>query len=179
MLKTIAQKIESLNTLVGNIFSCCTFALVVLICIDVVMRYFFNFTQIWIVELEKYFFALIFLMGGAYTFMHDKHVRIDLFYDKWKPRKKHFNNLIGHLFLLLPWSIVILVVSWKYAYNSFLMNESSAQPGGLPALYIMKFLIFIASGLLCLQAIAAVIRSVYGILESKPLQHEVEENPKS
>ena len=127
--------------------------------------------MIWLVELEIYFFALIFLLGAGYVFQHDKHVRVDVFYSEGKPKTKAWVNLIGGILFLLPWCVVVLQVAYRYAQNSFLINESSSQPGGLPALYLLKSAIFIGFTFLLLQAIASVIRSLIIILdkESVPL----------
>ena len=107
-------------------------------------------------------------MGAGYTFKYDQHVRVDLFYAKWSQKNKAKSNLIGGLLFLLPWCVVILIVSFKYALRSFKIAESSPQAGGLPALYILKFIIFIAFALLFLQGIASVIHSLKEItLEEK------------
>jgi len=136
------------------------------ICIDVIMRYVFNSSFIWIVELEIYFFALSFLFAAGYAFKHDKHVRVDLFYAKWSAKGKARVNLIGGLLFLLPWCIVSIMVCWKYAMTSFRMGESSPQPGGLPALYILKFCLVISFVLLLLQGIASIIESIL-VLQGK------------
>ncbi len=168
-LKKIASLLERINELVGKGVSYLTGALVLLICADVFARYVFQTTVIWIVELEIYFFALIFLMGAGYAFQHDKHVRVDVFYSKAKPKTQAWVNLIGGIFFLLPWCIVVLQVGYRYARNSFLINESSPQPGGLSALYLLKSAIFIGFVFLLLQAIASVIRSLITIFEKESI----------
>jgi len=166
-LKKIAILLETINKYVGKGVSYLTGALVVLICADVFARYIFQSTVIWIVELEIYFFALIFLIGAGYAFQHDKHVRVDVFYSKAKPKTKAWINLIGGILFLLPWCIVVLQVAYRYARNSFLINESSPQPGGLPALYLLKSAIFVGFVFLLLQAIASVLRSLITILDKE------------
>lgn len=170
-LKKIANLLETINKYVGKGVSYLTGALVLLVCINVFTRYAFGITVIWLVELEIYFFALIFLLGAGYAFQHDKHVRVDVFYSEGKPKTKAWVNLIGGILFLLPWCVVVLQVAYRYAQNSFLINESSSQPGGLPALYLLKSAIFIGFTFLLLQAIASVIRSLIIILdkESVPL----------
>ena len=138
LLQKTAYVFEQINEYIGRVVSYFTAALVLLICIDVFSRYFFKSTVIWIVELEIYFFALVFLLGAGYAFKYDKHVRVDVFYSKARPKTKAWINLIGGLFFLLPWCIVVLQVAYRYARNSFLINEGSPQPGGLPALYLLK-----------------------------------------
>ena len=47
---------------------------------NVVMRYVFNTSFVFMAELEWHVFAFIFLMGAGYTLLHDGHVRVDIFY---------------------------------------------------------------------------------------------------
>ena len=104
-------------------------------------------------ELEWHLFALIFLLGAGFAFKHDKHVRVDLFYANYSPKDKALTNLLGNLILLIPWCIFIIYFSFGYAQTSFLENETSPDPGGLPARYVIKFSITIGFILLLLQAI--------------------------
>lgn len=159
-IEKIANLFDLINEKVGNWTSYFTAILVLVICIDVAARYLFSVTYIWILEIEIYLFALIFLLGSGYAFKHDKHVRVDVFYSKASPKGKAWINLIGGVLFLLPWCVVVLQVAWRYAEASYLMNESSAQQGGLPALYLLKFIILLGFVLLTLQAISSIIRSV-------------------
>lgn len=164
-MNRIIHQIEAINEWVGKTVSWLTLFLVLLICVDVVMRYLFDFTKVWIIELEIYFFAIIFLLGSGYAFKHDKHVRVDVFYTKLSPKKKAVVDLLGGIFFLLPWTCIIVWVGYNYSYFSFMMNEGSAQPGGIPALYILKFMIVIGFVFLLLQAISSILKSIQ-ILQS-------------
>ncbi len=124
------------------------------------MRYLFGKSLIWLVELEVYFFAFSFILIGAYAFKHDKHVRVDLFYSKWSTKRKAWVDFFGTLIFLLPWTIISSLVSWRYAMTSFKLGESSAQAGGLPALYILKFSMVFGFGLLFLQGLVVLFKSL-------------------
>lgn len=158
-LKSFSRGIDTLNNWVGKTISWLTTILVVLVCFDVIIRYLFSDTKAWIMELEWHLFALTFLLGAAYCFLHDKHVRVDLFYAKFPEKDKALVNFIGALLFLIPWCIVIIWVSFNYARQSFLIGETSPDPGGLPALYIVKFAITAGVFLLLLQGISSLIKS--------------------
>lgn len=138
---------------VGKKSSLFNFLLIVLIFIDVIQRYLFSQTFNWILELEWHLFGFIFLLGSAWTFQEDKHVRVDVFYTNYKQKTKERLNLAGTLFLLIPWCIVGINTCYKYAANSFYIHEGSPNPGGLPAWYVIKFAIVAGFGLLMLQGI--------------------------
>lgn len=159
-LKQIQYYINTVNEWVGRSVSWLTTLLVILVCFDVVTRYLFSDTQAWIMELEWHLFALIFLLGAGYAFKHDRHVRVDLFYTRFSPKDRALVNLIGGVLFLLPWCFLIIYVSFQYALASFLIRETSPDPGGLPAFYPIKFAITIGVFLLLLQAIASIIQSL-------------------
>lgn len=165
LIKT-SNAIDVLIERIGRGTSWLTLVLMILICGDVIMRYLFNSTKTWIIELEWHIFSVLFLLGASYTLLHDKHVRVDVFYEKMSDRNKDFINAAGLLIFLIPWCLMVLSTSWDYASNSFSFRENSAQPNGLPARYIIKFFIWIGFFLLLLQGISQLIKALLGTKES-------------
>ncbi len=141
-----------------------TTILVLLICLDVVLRYLFSASQIWMTELEWHLFAIIFLIGAAYTFQQDAHVRVDLFYTNYSEKGKAWINLLGILLFLIPWTLVLIRASNKYAYYSFRIGETSPDPGGLPGRWLIKYAIVIAFVLLFIQGVLLAVRCIRVIL---------------
>ncbi len=164
MLNTIENTINSLIEWIGSKISWISFFLVLIICIDVFLRYAFSSTKTWILDLEWQLFSILFLLGAAYGLKHDQHVRVDLFYQKFSDKTKAWVNLLGTIFFLLPWCLIIIVKAWNYALNSWYVKEGSPD-GGLPAWYIVKFCIVLGFMLLLLQGLAVVIGSLNKIRE--------------
>ena len=161
--------IESIIRSVGKAAGWLTLLLVILICVDVFMRYVFSNSQEWMLELEWHLFALVFLLGGAYALQADQHVRVDVWYTHRSEKTKAWINLLGTVFLLIPWCLIVIYTSYSYAENSFLINERSADPGGLPFRYIIKFSISVGFVLLLFQALVLIVKNVRLILStSKP-----------
>ena len=160
LLGRIAHLFDQINEFMGKFASVFTGLLVLVVCLDVFARYFFKTSYIWVLELKTYMFAFIFILGAGYAFKHDKHVRVDVFYAKAGPKGKAWINLIGGILFLIPWCVVVLQVTYRYAIYSYNMNESSGQQGGLPFLYILKFSILLGFILLTLQAISSIFKSI-------------------
>lgn len=158
-MQNLINAIDGLNERMGKAASWLTLVLVILVCFDVVIRYVFSNSSAWIMELEWHLFSLIFLIGAAYAFKHDRHVRVDLFYSKFSAKEKALVDLVGNVIFLIPWCVIILVYSFEYAMTSFRIGEISPDPGGLPARYLIKFAITLGIFLLLLQAIAQALRS--------------------
>lgn len=167
-LEKIAATIDQINETAGRLVAWLTTALVVLVMVDVISRYLFNTSKAWTIELEWHLFALIFLWGAGYAMKHDRHVRVDLFYSRFSPRDKALVNLIGGIIFLIPWCLLIIYSAWKYAMESFRIREMSPDPGGLPALYLIKFAIVIGVVLLFLQGIAEVLRAYLTLRQTTP-----------
>ena len=163
---SIIKTIESIIRWIGEKSSYINVLLVMIICIDVFMRYILNTTQTWVIELEWHLFALIFLLGASYTLQEDQHVRVDLFYADRSIKSKAWINLLGTLLFLVPWCLILVNSSFNYATNSWMMNEGSPNPGGLPARYIIKYCMTFGFVLLLLQGIVVIYRSAQTIFTS-------------
>ena len=164
---TLLRIFEKLIDWSGKISSWFTLFLILLVGFDVVARYFFDSSRAWVMELEWHLFALIFLLGSAFCFKNDQHVRVDLFYADFSPKNKALVNLLGGIFLLVPWSIFIVWTSFDYAVLSFQINEKSPDPGGLPFRYLIKFAIVFGFLLLLLQALISIFISARDIFKEE------------
>ena len=78
-LRLFIHLVDTFIEWTGKTASWLVVALILLICYNVTMRYFAR-SDIAFQELEWHLFALIFLLGAAYTLKHDQHVRVDIFY---------------------------------------------------------------------------------------------------
>jgi len=152
--------IDQLNSSIGKVVSWLTLLLVLIIVLDVAFRYLFSITSAASFELEWHLFAAIFLLGAAWTLKEDRHVRVDVFYHQFSEKNKAWVNLIGSLILLLPFCLIGFWESLSFVYSSFELNETSPQPGGLPARYIIKSTIPMGFLLLGLQGFSMMLRAV-------------------
>ena len=131
ILQRLIRLIDQLNETVGRGVAWLTTALVLVIGFDVAARYLFNTSSPGVVELEWHLFSFIFLLGAAYALKHDRHVRVDVFYQKFTAKQQAWVNLVGTLLFLLPFCYVIVVESWQFTYNAWSMHEGFTRPRGL------------------------------------------------
>lgn len=132
--------------------------MVVVTCAVVTARYLFNFGSIGLQESVMYMHGAVFMLGIAFTLKEHGHVRVDVLYEKFPPRVKVCIDIAGHLLFLIPFSIFILWTSLEYVSFSWSLRESSGQPGGLPAVYLIKGLIPAMAFLLLLQGISEILK---------------------
>ena len=76
-------------------------------------------------------------------------------------------NLFGHLILLWPVAIFILLVSFDYVSVSWQIKEQSQEAGGLPFVYLLKSLIPAMSILLLIQSVSEICKSLNVLLEKE------------
>ena len=154
--------IDSLNEVIGRIVAWCVPILMAIIVYDVAMRYLFQIGSVALQELEWHLFAIIFLLGAAYTFKHDAHVRVDIFYKSKKLSDTHraWINIGGSLIFLIPFCILMVYSSWPFVENSYAMSEGSPDPGGLPYRFLLKAAIPLSFILLIVQAIANMLKNI-------------------
>jgi len=162
LISQVVRIIDSFTEWGGRSVAWLVLAMVLLICYDVAMRYLLQQGSVALQELEWHLFALIFLLGSAYTLKHDEHVRVDIIYQSRKLSDKHraLINIIGILLFLLPFCILILISAWSFVENAYFYNEGSPDPGGLPYRYLLKASILIAFSMLILQGLAELLRNI-------------------
>ena len=163
-MHSLANLINAVNDKIGRIVSILTIFLVVIIIFDVLLRYFFSITSPASFELEWHIFAAIFLLGAGWTLQQDKHVRVDVFYQRFSLKGKAWVNATGAAFLLVPFCVIGLIESLPFVQASYMVRETSPDPGGLPARYIIKSVIPISFFLLGLQGISMFISSISCLL---------------
>ena len=125
---------------------------------DALMRYLFHAGSIALQELEWYFFDLTFLLSAGYALKHNKHVRVDIFYEKFSASTRALIDFLDNLVLILPFSGLILYYGSDFVWQSFAQNEASSDPGGLPCRWIIKAMILLFGLLLGLQAVSEMIK---------------------
>jgi TRAP-type mannitol/chloroaromatic compound transport system permease small subunit len=156
----LADRIDRLNTAVGRTASWCGLAIVLLGFTVVLLRYVLGVGSIWLQESILYAHAALFLLAAAWTLKEGGHVRVDVFYAQAAPRAKAWIDLLGALFLLLPFALAIVWFSLPYLERSWAILERSRETSGLPLVFLLKTLIPLFALLLALQGVAQIIRAV-------------------
>lgn len=157
-IQSIIVGIDGFNARIGRAVSWLSLILVLWVSVDVVLRYAFDLSRVWMMESETYLFSGLFLLSGAWAFQRDRHVRVDIFYQSWSPRRQQWVDWAGTLLFLLPWAWIMMQVGWSLFYQSWLIGEQSSQSGGLGGRYLLKALLLIAFVLLFLQAVSHWLR---------------------
>ncbi len=147
---------------VGRAVSWLALAIVVLMSINVVLRYLFSVGSVWAQELEWHLLVPLILFGASYAMRHGEHVRVDIVYGKLSAQSKLRIDLLSAL-LVIATSALFIWLSLHYVEQAYVIDEGSADPGGLPHRFALKALIPLAFALLLLQGIASALKSWHAL----------------
>ncbi len=160
----LQTRLDRLADVTGQTVAWLTIAMMLITCLVVFLRYLLNMGSIALQESVTYLHGMVFLLGIAYTMKQKAHVRVDIIYQKLDPRTKCWMDLLGTLLFLFPVSIFITWVSIEYVQFSWNLLEGSAEPGGLPGVFLLKSLIPLMAVLLFLQGVAELLRNALILL---------------
>lgn len=154
----------------GKLVAWLTIAMMLITCLVVLLRYLFNTGSIALQESVTYLHGIVFLLGIAYTLKQKAHVRVDIIYQKLTLRAKACIDLLGNLFFLFPVAVFITWVSIDYVLFSWNLLETSAEPGGLPGVFLLKTLIPLMAVSLLLQGVSELLRNLQILFLGPPGQ---------
>ena len=156
------NRIDRISSITGKATSWLTLAMVILTSIIVIMRYVFDAGLIWMQESVTWMHAAVFMVGAAYTLLHEEHVRVDIFYRKMSERSRAIVDLIGVVLFLLPLCGFLALMAYDFAAAAWSIHETSREPGGLPypMIPLLKSIVIIMPVAVALQGISMLIRSI-------------------
>lgn len=158
-LLRLAQRLEWINRSIGVLVSWLALAMVLVTFVVVVLRYVFDSGSIALQESVTYLYALLFMLGVAYTLQQDGHVRVDILYQRFSDRGRAWVNLLGTLCLLVPLSVFLLLSSWGYVADAWAVREGSREAGGLPGVWLLKTVLLVMPVLMLVQGLIWVLRN--------------------
>ncbi len=156
-LLKLARMIDALNFRVGKVLSWLILIVVIISATNATVRKVFDTSSNAWLELQWVLFGMIFLLCSPWTLLSNEHIRIDIVNGMLPKRWRDTIDIVGHLFFLLPLTIVMIVTSIPFFLRSLSLNEQSMNAGGLPQ-WPAKSLILIGFALLFLQGISELIK---------------------
>jgi len=146
--------VSKINRIFAQSAAVLALGLAFLVFFDALMRYLFHSGSIALQELEWHLFDLVFLLSAAYALNQERHVRVDLLFERFSPSTRDLIRFLDAALLVLPFGLLILFFGWEFAWQSFLQREASSDPGGLCCRYLIKGAIPLFGATLALEALA-------------------------
>ena len=158
-LDRLADAIEAVVDRIGRVMAWLVLAVVFLLFVQNPLREFVGRGQFFANDMGQLAHAAVFMIGVAYAWRWDRQVRMDLFYRGMGPRAKAAVNLLGTIFLLLPW---LALVTWDAVPTVIesVQNLEGFPETGSPGFFVMKSLLLAFAATMGLQAAAVIARSI-------------------
>lgn len=158
-LLALSRAIDRVNEFIGKWVSWLILASILVSSVNAVVRKTFNMSSNAWLELQWYLFGAAFLLAAAYTLKQNEHIRIDIVYGLWSRRVQHWIDLIGHLFFLMPFCLLMVYYLVPYTLRSVRSGEMSTNASGL-IIWPAKALLLAGFVLLTFQGISEIIKKI-------------------
>jgi len=129
------------------------------ILVQVTLRYGFHAGEAWVDEFIWHLYAF-FMFGLSYAITTDSHIRVDIAHMKFTRRKQRIIEVLGIIFLIMPFTIIIFDHSVGWVHHSFVAKEFSENTTGLPYRWIVKSLLPISLVLIFIASLSELIKNI-------------------
>lgn len=157
----IVRVIDKMSEWSGRVISYLVYPMVGGLVYEVFARYLFHAPTDWAYDVTYMLYGAIFMLGAAYTLLNKGHIRTDLFYNKFSPRRQGMIDAIMYLVLFFPGMVFFLIAGIDYAAHSWITQERTTLSPWRPIIYPFKTVIPATALLLLIQGVSEFLKSVY------------------
>ena len=159
-MQKLLLSIDKLSTFVGQAFSWLIVSLTLMISWEVYSRYVISNPHAWAFDVMIMMYGTLFMMAGAYTLSKNGHVRGDVLYGFFPPRLQAALDLTLYFVFFIPGVVALVWAGYRYAGESWAINEHSSITADGPPIYPFKTVIPVAGAFLLLQGLVEIARCV-------------------
>jgi TRAP-type mannitol/chloroaromatic compound transport system permease small subunit len=171
----VSRVIDAGTTWLGKRVAWLILAAVVVSAANASVRKIFDTSSNSWLELQWILFGVVFLLCSPWTLLANEHIRIDIVNNLFPKRIRDWIDVVGHVFFLMPLTIIMIITGIPFFLRSFEINEQSGNAGGLPQ-WPSKSLIMIGFILLLAQAISELIKRLAVMRDLIPDPHATQVN---
>lgn len=158
--------VDALNYRVGRFAMYLLYVLGAILLASTLSRLITGVSFNWALEMSQFVLSAYYLLGGAYAWQQNQHVRMDLLYGRWTPQRRATVDAITVLFVIFYLAVVVAggISSTNYAIVYKQTNYSSWAPLLWPIKVVMTVGVF----LVLLQATSSLFKDI-AELRGKPI----------
>lgn len=175
----VSQAVDHVISAIGKGASWLWLVITGVIIYAVVGRYAFDTGSVTLEEVQWHLAGAGWLLGLGYTLVADGHVRVDVLHERMSLKGQCWVELLGMLFLLLPFLGLAIYEMVPYAFSSWQQGETSQAPAGLSHRWVLKAVLALSFILLAVAALSRLLK-VTALLFGfpKPIRMESANNKK-
>ena len=159
-MQRLLLTIDKISTFAGQVFAWLIVGLTGLITWEVFSRYVLSNPHAWAFDVMIMMYGTLFMMAGAYTLSKNGHVRGDVLYGFFPPRLQAGLDLVLYIVFFVPGVVALVWAGYRYAGESWAINEHSNITADGPPIYPFKTVIPVAGAVLLLQGVVEIVRCV-------------------
>jgi TRAP-type mannitol/chloroaromatic compound transport system permease small subunit len=165
-MKRFLHTIDLISDWSGKVFSWFLVLVMLIIGFEIFMRL-FEKSQVWVFDVTLFLAGTVYVVGGAYTLLKNRHVKMDVLYVRLPPRIQALFDLIT-----VPGFVIFCgILLWQgsiRAWESFGMREHLIS-GFMPIVWPVRFTVPLGGLLILLQGLAKFVRDFHMVIRGKPL----------
>ena len=155
---SLTDGIDAFVDVIGRVFAWACIAQVALVATNVILRYLLRIGPMELQELEWHLISPIALIGMCYALRHNDHVKVDIFYDKFRAETRNFVDLLAALSLIVI-SVLIIDFAIGFVTQAYFIDEGSPDPGGLPHRWLLRSFIPVSFAILVMQSVSNLLKT--------------------
>jgi len=158
VIKLYVRYVDAVNGALGYVVMYLALVMMGLLLFASLTRYVFNVPFIWIIEMSQFLMAAYYILGGGYSMQLDAHVRMDVLYERWRPKTRAFMDSITAFFLVF-YLVIMVYGGFSSSMYSLKYNQTNYSAWA-PPMAPIKIIMTVGIVLMLLQAIAILFRDV-------------------
>ncbi|HEX5650649.1 MAG TPA: TRAP transporter small permease subunit [Steroidobacteraceae bacterium] len=158
VVRAYVRWVDAVNRVVGYFVMYLALVMMGVLLFASLTRYVFNVPFVWIIELAQFLMAAYYILGGGYSMQLDAHVRMDVLYERWRPKTRAFVDSITTFFLVFYLVVMMQggIASSMYSLKYNQTNYSAWAPPMAP----IKIIMTVGIGLMVLQAFSILFKDI-------------------
>jgi TRAP-type mannitol/chloroaromatic compound transport system permease small subunit len=157
-IRAYVRYVDATNRILGSLVMYLALVMMALLLFASLTRYVFNVPFVWIIEMAQFLMAAYYILGGGYSMQLDAHVRMDVLYERWRPRTRAFMDSITAFFLVF-YLAVMVYGGWSSSAYSLKYNQANYSAWA-PPMAPIKIIMTVGIALMLLQAISIFFKDV-------------------
>lgn len=158
-LLKMSRGIDAFTRWIGKRLAWLILVAVIVSAINAIVRKTFDTSSNSWLELQWVLFSIVFLLCSSWTLLDNEHIRIDIVNNMMPKKVRDSIDVIGHIFFLMPFCVVMIITGIPFFMRSYQINEQSGNAGGL-AQWPAKSLIMIGFTMLLVQGVSELIKRI-------------------
>ena len=166
-MKAFVHFIDSISEWCGKVAQFLCVLLVVLVVLQVTLRYVFNAPQLWAFDLILIFGAGMASFAIGYTQLYGGHVSVDIVSARMPPRARGLLNVLGHIIAFFPMMCLITYIAVDETIEAYVTAERFDVSGWYPPATPLYAAIAFGLMVLILQNVAQFIRDLHLLIKGE------------